>query len=359
MTVFQIQGAGNDPITRYLAFWSLICALMSLLYGCIFIIRFGTIRKTYKAAEWALVSLLHLCFRNSALLRTGSKEFADSCMEWRGNVSNARYLASLVHLRRNHDVVVNLMIFLRSILTFTGCMISFMWRAPANLPSDFVFTVPHSLELGFRIFICVVLGVGTCYGVLILDTFRRYGTKMDEAWKNRVDRFLSEDQPPYYDYDLPPPGSHPYYPSRPYESVYASRSPPHVHFRHRSSTPSPHDNRREQDAPYGPSPPFGTPKYAVHGLSHGLSGNRSPTLAPVDTPVEGRRRKRSISRNRRPPSSYVDTPGIPPETQRTSPYTPPPKPELPAGPQLSRRTQPEVSFGGTPIAIFCLIAELW
>lgn len=28
---------------------------MSLLYGCMFIIRFGTMRKAYKAAEWAEV----------------------------------------------------------------------------------------------------------------------------------------------------------------------------------------------------------------------------------------------------------------------------------------------------------------
>ncbi len=57
MTVFQIHGAGEDPVTRYLAFWSLMCALVSLLYGCLFIIRFGTMRKPYKAAEWALVGL--------------------------------------------------------------------------------------------------------------------------------------------------------------------------------------------------------------------------------------------------------------------------------------------------------------
>lgn len=55
MTVFQINGASQDPIPRYLAFCSLICALMSLLYGCMFIVRFSTMRKGYRAAEWALV----------------------------------------------------------------------------------------------------------------------------------------------------------------------------------------------------------------------------------------------------------------------------------------------------------------
>ncbi len=56
LTVLQISGAADDPITRYLALLSLLCALMSLLFGCMYIIRFGTMRKTYKAAEWALVS---------------------------------------------------------------------------------------------------------------------------------------------------------------------------------------------------------------------------------------------------------------------------------------------------------------
>jgi len=65
LTILQIDSAANDPVTRYSALLSMICALMSLLYGCIYIIRFGTMRKTYKAAEWAQV-------RVSAILPTGS-----------------------------------------------------------------------------------------------------------------------------------------------------------------------------------------------------------------------------------------------------------------------------------------------
>jgi hypothetical protein len=57
LTLLQIQSAANDPLTRYSALLSMVCALMSLLYGCIYIIRFGTMRKTYKAAEWARVSV--------------------------------------------------------------------------------------------------------------------------------------------------------------------------------------------------------------------------------------------------------------------------------------------------------------
>jgi hypothetical protein len=57
LTILQIDAAASDPVTRYCALFSLVCALMSLLFGCMYIIRFGNMRKTYRAAEWALVSL--------------------------------------------------------------------------------------------------------------------------------------------------------------------------------------------------------------------------------------------------------------------------------------------------------------
>jgi hypothetical protein len=62
MTIFQIDGAANDPITRYIAFWSLICALISLLYGCIFVIRFSSMKKIHRGIEWAAVRQSRLCF---------------------------------------------------------------------------------------------------------------------------------------------------------------------------------------------------------------------------------------------------------------------------------------------------------
>jgi len=66
LMVLQIQGAADDPLTRYLAIFSLICALISLLFGCMYIIRFGTMRKTYKAAEWALVGIFNVAFVDRA-----------------------------------------------------------------------------------------------------------------------------------------------------------------------------------------------------------------------------------------------------------------------------------------------------
>jgi len=53
--MFQITGASNDPVTRYLAFWSLISALVSLLYGCIFVTQFSRVKVLIIAIDWALV----------------------------------------------------------------------------------------------------------------------------------------------------------------------------------------------------------------------------------------------------------------------------------------------------------------
>lgn len=61
LTILQIESAADEPLIRYSALLSLICALISLLFGCMYIIRFGSMRKTYKAAEWALVRILCAC----------------------------------------------------------------------------------------------------------------------------------------------------------------------------------------------------------------------------------------------------------------------------------------------------------
>lgn len=55
--MFQVDGASNDPVTRYLAFWSLISALLSLLYGCSLIVQFSRMRRPSIVIEWAFVSL--------------------------------------------------------------------------------------------------------------------------------------------------------------------------------------------------------------------------------------------------------------------------------------------------------------
>ncbi|KAF8509637.1 hypothetical protein JB92DRAFT_2729700 [Gautieria morchelliformis] len=53
LTILQIIGESTTAVIRTSAFLSLICALMSLLYGCVYILRFGTMRSMYRASKWA------------------------------------------------------------------------------------------------------------------------------------------------------------------------------------------------------------------------------------------------------------------------------------------------------------------
>jgi hypothetical protein len=55
LTVFQVQDAQSDPLTRTAAQCSLVSALMSLSYGITYIIRFGNMRSMYRASRWAEV----------------------------------------------------------------------------------------------------------------------------------------------------------------------------------------------------------------------------------------------------------------------------------------------------------------
>lgn len=57
LSMFQSQIMANDPIIRTAALLSLTSALMSLSYGCIYIVRFGTMRSMYKATRWAEVGV--------------------------------------------------------------------------------------------------------------------------------------------------------------------------------------------------------------------------------------------------------------------------------------------------------------
>jgi hypothetical protein len=55
LSMFQVPDMAGDPVTRTAALISLVCALMSLSYGCTFIIRFGTMKSMYRASRWAEV----------------------------------------------------------------------------------------------------------------------------------------------------------------------------------------------------------------------------------------------------------------------------------------------------------------
>lgn len=97
------------------------------------------------------------------------------------------YVSAFTHVRRFMNMSSR---YVRSIIAFIGCIVWFMWRARAHLPDTYVFSATDKTDLGFRIFISVVLGIGAMYSLLIFTTFQRYGAQMEEKWTKRASSLL-------------------------------------------------------------------------------------------------------------------------------------------------------------------------
>ncbi|KAJ7664101.1 hypothetical protein B0H17DRAFT_1143835 [Mycena rosella] len=158
LTMLQIDAAAADPIARTTALLSLISALMSLLFGSMYIIRFGTMRKMYKAASWAEEAQKG---RTSILWNV-----------WILLAIPAVWLAW-------------------SIILFVTCIMAFTWRTgAADDPVDTALS--HTTARGLRIGVSAVLAVAVVYLFLIVRTFRKYGDVMDRKWNEKVVNWARE-----------------------------------------------------------------------------------------------------------------------------------------------------------------------
>jgi hypothetical protein len=98
LTMFQIPQAADDPITRTFALLSLICTLMSLSYGCNYIVIFSMMRSMCHASQWVEVG--YICstgMTNADYIFLGSKGDNLYLVEHLGFTCYACYLDSTVH----------------------------------------------------------------------------------------------------------------------------------------------------------------------------------------------------------------------------------------------------------------------
>ncbi|KAJ7593916.1 hypothetical protein C8J56DRAFT_778294, partial [Mycena floridula] len=136
LTVLQIDAAASDPMARTAAMISLICALMSLLYGCLYIMRFGTMRQPHKAAAWAMKLKTEILWSPWVMLAMPA-----IWLSW-------------------------------SLITFLVCLMAYVWRSNCIDSPDRVTTA--ATALGTRIAISCVLGLGILCLVAIIGTFSSY-----------------------------------------------------------------------------------------------------------------------------------------------------------------------------------------
>ncbi|KAH8830265.1 hypothetical protein DL96DRAFT_929606 [Flagelloscypha sp. PMI_526] len=144
MTMFQVEDAASDPVTRYLALISLMCALMSISYGCVYIVRFSSMKSMVRASRWAEEARKH-----------------KSSIFW-----NLWILLCLPSLWLSWSMIL-----------FIASLMSYTWRtgsADDPSPSDRKQPTAHE-ALAPRIIITLILLLGLFYFILIVRTLRHYG----------------------------------------------------------------------------------------------------------------------------------------------------------------------------------------
>ncbi|KAI0655301.1 hypothetical protein C8Q70DRAFT_924043 [Cubamyces menziesii] len=143
LTIFQIEDAAADPVTRWSSLMSLVFALMSLSYGCVYIVQFGTMRSMDRASRWAeeaQKSRTAIWWNIWVLLATPAVWLA-----W-------------------------------SMISFCVAILSFVWRTGSQ--SDEGSGAPSPLDarqaLGVRIAISAVFAFGLFNFFMIIRTFSSY-----------------------------------------------------------------------------------------------------------------------------------------------------------------------------------------
>ncbi|TFK28948.1 hypothetical protein FA15DRAFT_664592 [Coprinopsis marcescibilis] len=152
LSLLQIESANADPLLHYAAIYSLVCALISLLLGCVYIVRFNTMRKPHKAIAWA---------------QETQKELQDVGVFW-----NVWILLALPAIWLTWSLVF-----------YVLCIIVFLWRGdPTDPPEPF----KPATTLAARCIITGALVLAVIYGGIVIKTFIYFGAPMDRRFKKQV-----------------------------------------------------------------------------------------------------------------------------------------------------------------------------
>jgi hypothetical protein len=144
LTLFQVPDAASDPAARTPALLSLICAVVSLSFGVLYIVRFGTMRSMYKATRWA-----------AAAQRTRTSVWWNV---WVMLALPAVWLAW-------------------AMLFFLTAIMAFVWRTGAvGDEANHDYQLSQRQMLPIRIVISALLALAGVYLVAIIQTFRAYGS---------------------------------------------------------------------------------------------------------------------------------------------------------------------------------------
>jgi hypothetical protein len=158
LTLFQVPNAAGDPATRTPALLSLVCALVSLCLGALYIVRFGTMRSMYKATRWAAAA-----------------QRSRTSVAWNVWVLLALPAVWLAW----------------AMLLFLTAIMAFVWRSGGDGDDAHQHPLPHAAMLPIRIVISALLALAGVYLAAVIQTFRAYGSGDSYAAADPASRPMS------------------------------------------------------------------------------------------------------------------------------------------------------------------------
>lgn len=156
VAILQIEPAFNDPIVHYAALFSLVSALMNLMFGCMYILRFNTMRAPHKAVQWA---------RETQKTHTN--------LFWNVWILLAIPAVWLVW----------------SLIFYIVAIMAFVWRVESGDPPP---AFSPQLVLAIRIGISTALAVGLTYIVVVMVTFVDFGAPMDKRFREKLKQHVQK-----------------------------------------------------------------------------------------------------------------------------------------------------------------------
>lgn len=136
-----------NPITRIIAFLSLISALMSLSFGSIYIVKFGTMKSMYRSSRW-----------DEEVRR------ASNATWWNVWVLLAMPAVSTAW----------------SMLLLLASILSFVWLNGSDNDPNTCAPLRETADLGPRVAVTGVLVLGLVFIATIVKTLKRYGRELSE-----------------------------------------------------------------------------------------------------------------------------------------------------------------------------------
>ncbi|KAF8624590.1 hypothetical protein AX17_007083 [Amanita inopinata Kibby_2008] len=152
--VLQLGGTGS-ALVQCTALMSIISALMSLTYGCLYIIRFETMRRPYKAMQWAWDAL---------------------------NTSRSVWWNVFILLALPSVWLA------WSLVLFLTCIMAVVWQTSGSTTN---LRGLGLLPLSVQVAVSAFLFVGLVYLGLVVFTFSRYDDVLDRSWAQRLKNIVN------------------------------------------------------------------------------------------------------------------------------------------------------------------------